>query len=75
METCNCGDRISKTEWILEQHTADLREQSDITKHLKKSLFGIERTLIQLKWFAIGVCALFVLDQLGMSEIINLMRI
>ncbi len=73
-ETCKCGDRLSKVEWTLEQHNTDIKEQSDITKHLKKSLFGIERTLIQLKWFAIGACALFVLDQLGMAELINLMR-
>lgn len=74
MEECNCGDRINKIEWIIEQHTTDIKEQSDITKHLKKSLFGIERTLTQLKWFAIGACALFVLDQIGMAELINLMR-
>jgi len=68
------NDRVNKMEWTLEQHTAEIKEQSDITRHLKKSLYGIEKTLIQLKWFAMGACALFVLDQFGMTEIIQLMR-
>ena len=68
------NDRINKIEWTVEQHTAELKEQSDTTNHLKKSLYGIEKTLIQLKWFAIGMIALYLLDQLGMTEIIKLMR-
>jgi len=68
------NDRINKMEWTVEQHATELKEQSDITRHLKKSLYGIEKTLTQLKWFAMGACALFVLDQFGMMEIIELMR-
>ena len=68
------NDRINKIEWTVERHTAELKEQSDTTNHLKKSLYGIEKTLIQLKWFAIGMIALYLLDQLGMTEIIKLMR-
>jgi len=68
------NDRINKMEWTVEQHAAELKEQSDTTSHLKKSLYGIEKTLIQLKWFAIGMIALYLLDQIGMTEIIKLMR-
>ena len=67
-------ERISKIEWTIGRHSEEIKELSDITKHLKKALSSIEKTLAQLKWFAIGACALFIIDQFGITEIINLMR-
>jgi len=61
-------------EWSLNQTITDVKELADTSNRLKKTLYGIEKTLIQLKWFAIGMAALYLLDQLGMTEIINLMR-
>jgi hypothetical protein len=67
-------ERLNRLEWSLNQNIADVKELADTSNRLKKTLYGIEKTLIQLKWFAIGMAALYLLDQLGMTEIINLMR-
>lgn len=67
-------ERLNRMEWSLNQTITDVKELADTSNRLKKTLYGIEKTLIQLKWFAIGMAALYLLDQLGMTEIINLMR-
>ena len=67
------NERINKLEWTVEKHTEDVRSLSDTTAHLKKTLYGIEKTLTQIRWFAMGGIALYIADQFGLTKILQLL--
>lgn len=65
--------RVSKMEWTLENHAEELKELRDVSEDLRVSLRGIQTTLTQIKWFSMGVSALYMADQFGLSTIFKLL--
>jgi len=72
MEENSLESRVSKLEWSLDKQTEDINHLSETMDRLKKSLYGIERTLIQIRWFAMGGIALYIADQFGLTKILQL---
>lgn len=65
--------RVSKMEWTLENHTEEMKEMRAESQDMKMTLHGILQTLTQIKWFAMGVSALYMMDQFGLAQIFKLL--
>ena len=65
-------ERILKLEYRMDDHQEELKSLRDISETLKKSLAGIEKTLSQIKWLAIGACAVVLAQQMGLKEALKL---
>jgi uncharacterized coiled-coil protein SlyX len=63
--------RVIKLELRVEDHAEDLKRLQDISDSLKKSLAGIEKTLAQIKWLAIGVTITLVANEVGIIKILK----
>ena len=64
--------RINKVEWTLDRHDESIKELRSVSKELKVSLYSIHKTLIQIKWFAVGAAVFVVADQMGLMGLIGL---
>ena len=67
----NIEHRVIKLELRVEDHAEDLKRLQDISDSLKKSLAGIEKTLAQIKWIAIGVVITLVANEVGIIKILK----
>ena len=63
--------RIIKLELRVEDHADDLKRLQDISDSLKKSLQGIEKTLSQIKWIAIGSIITLLANEIGVIKILK----
>ena len=63
--------RVIKLELRVEDHADDLKRLQDISDSLKKSLQGIEKTLAQIKWIAIGIIVAYTWQTLGFEKIVK----
>lgn len=66
-------NRVSKVEWTLDQHHEALKELHNTTEDLHESLLGIQATLSQIKWFAMGAVALYFADSIGLTQALKLL--
>lgn len=63
--------RVIKLELRVEDHADDLKRLQDISDSLKKSLQGIEKTLAQIKWLALGVVFTLLANEVGIIKILK----
>ena len=63
--------RVIKLELRVEDHADDLKRLQDISDSLKKSLQGIEKTLAQIKWIAIGAILTLLANEVGIVKILK----
>tara|TARA_R110002012_G_scaffold37284_1_gene104610 strand:- start:3 stop:218 length:216 start_codon:yes stop_codon:yes gene_type:complete len=63
--------RLDKIEWTLDRHNESITNLRDVSKELKTSLNSIERSLIQIKWFAVGGLAVIFADQFGLMGLLK----
>lgn len=64
--------RIIKLELRVDDHQEELKKLQDISSDLRKSLAGIEKTLAQIKYLAMGAVAVVVAQSVGLKEAIKL---
>jgi hypothetical protein len=67
----NLEHRVIKLELRVEDHADDLKRLQDISDSLKKSLAGIEKTLAQIKWIAIGVVITLLANEVGIVKVLK----
>jgi len=65
--------RIIKLELKVEDHAEELRKLQDISTRLSNSLTGIENTLNQIKYLAIGAVLVVLSQAIGITNVIKLM--
>lgn len=65
--------RVIKLELRVDNHEEELKKLSDISDSLQKSLVGIEKTLAQIKWIAIGAVLTLVANEVGIIKILKTM--
>lgn len=65
--------RIIKLELKVEDHTEELKKLQDISTKLSDSLTGIENTLNQIKYLAIGAVLVVLSQAIGITNVIKLM--
>lgn len=65
--------RIIKLELKVEDHAEELKKLQDISTKLSDSLTGIENTLNQIKYLAIGAVLVVLSQAIGITNVIKLM--
>lgn len=63
--------RIIKLELKVDDHAEELKKLQDISADLRKSLAGIEKTLAQIKYLAMGAVAAVVAQSVGIEKAIK----
>ena len=64
--------RIIKLELRVDDHQEELKKLQDISSDLRKSLAGIEKTLAQIKYLAMGAVAVVLAQSVGIEKAIKL---
>lgn len=64
--------RVIKLELRVDDHAEELKKLQDISSDLRKSLAGIEKTLAQIKYLAMGAVAVVVAQSVGIDKAIKL---
>lgn len=64
--------RIIKLELRVDDHQEELKKLQDISADLRKSLAGIEKTLAQIKYLAMGAVAVVVAQSVGIDKAVKL---
>lgn len=65
--------RVIKLELKVEDHAEELKKLQDISTDLRNSLSGIENTLNQIKYLAIGAVFVVLSQAIGITNVIKLM--
>lgn len=65
--------RIIKLEYRVDDHQEEIQKLGDISESLKKSLEGIEKTLYQIKWLAVGAFVGLFVQSIGLDKAIKLL--
>lgn len=65
--------RVIKLELKVEDHASELKKLQDISIDLRSSLSGIEKTLNQIKYLAIGAVLVIISQSIGVSNVLKLL--
>lgn len=65
--------RIQKAEWMLERHTENIKYLYDTTDAMQNALQGIHQTLLQIKYFAMGLACLYFAEQFGLTAALKIL--
>jgi uncharacterized coiled-coil protein SlyX len=60
--------RVIKLELRVDDHAEELKKLQDISTDLRNSLAGIEKTLAQIKYLAMGAVAVVLAQTVGLKE-------
>lgn len=64
--------RVIKLELKVEDHATELKKLQDISVDLRASLSGIEKTLNQIKYLAIGAVLVITAQSIGVTNVLKL---
>jgi uncharacterized coiled-coil protein SlyX len=64
--------RVIKLELKVEDHADELKKLQDISTDLRNSLSGIEKTLNQIKYLAIGAVLVVLTQSMGITNVLKL---
>jgi hypothetical protein len=64
--------RVIKLELKVEDHATELKKLQDISIDLRSSLSGIEKTLNQIKYLAIGAVLVIISQSAGITTVLKL---
>lgn len=64
--------RVIKLELKVEDHAEELKKLQDISVDLRSSLSGIEKTLNQIKYLAIGAVLVILSQSVGVTNVLKL---
>lgn len=70
--TLELTERITRLEYRVDGHEKHIDVLGAEGSALTKSLEKMERTLLQIKWLALGATASFAANQLGLEKIVKL---
>jgi hypothetical protein len=65
--------RVIKLELKVEDHATELKKLQDISIDLRSSLSGIEKTLNQIKYLAIGAVLVIISQSAGITTVLKLL--
>jgi len=64
--------RVIKLELKVEDHGTELKKLQDISLDLRSSLSGIEKTLNQIKYLAMGAVLVILAQSMGITNVLKL---
>lgn len=65
--------RVIKLELKVEDHATELKKLQDISVDLRSSLSGIEKTLNQIKYLAMGAVFVILSQSVGITNVLKMM--
>lgn len=68
----NLEPRVSKLEWRVEDHSAQLERLHSQTSDLREELHNINKSLLQIKWLAIGGAVVLLGESLGLGSLMKI---
>lgn len=71
----NLEPRVSKLEWRVDNHSKQLTRLHNQTSELRDELHSINKSLLQIKWLAIGGAVVLVGESLGMGNMLKLLGV
>jgi len=71
----NLEPRVSKLEWRVDNHSAQLTRLHSQTSELRDELHNINRSLLQIKWLALGVGLVIVGESLGLGGMMRVLGV
>ena len=66
------NSRVSKLEWRVEDHSAQLTRLHNQTSDLRDELHNINKSLLQIKWLAIGGAVVLLGESLGLGSLMKI---
>lgn len=64
--------RVIKLELRVEDHAEELKKLQDISTDLRNSLTGIEKTLNQIKYLAMGAVIVILAQSMGITSVLKM---
>lgn len=64
--------RVIKLELKVEDHADELKKLQDISADLRNSLSGIEKTLNQIKYLAMGAVLVVLTQSMGITNVLKM---
>jgi uncharacterized coiled-coil protein SlyX len=64
--------RVIKLELKVDDHANELKKLQDISTDLRNSLSGIEKTLNQIKYLAMGAVLVVLTQSMGITNVLKL---
>jgi hypothetical protein len=64
--------RVIKLELRVQDHAEELKKLQDISTDLRKSLSGIEKSLNQIKYLAMGAVLVVLTQSMGITSVLKL---
>jgi predicted nucleic acid-binding Zn-ribbon protein len=64
--------RVIKLELKVEDHADELKKLQDISTDLRNSLTGIEKTLNQIKYLAMGAVFVILAQSMGITSVLKM---
>lgn len=71
----NLEPRVSKLEWRVDNHSKQLTRLHNQTSELRDELHNINKSLLQIKWLAIGGAVVLVSESLGLGNVLKLLGV
>lgn len=71
----NLEPRVSKLEWRVDNHSKQLTRLHNQTSELRDELHSINKSLLQIKWLAIGGAVVLVGESLGIGNVLKLLGV
>ena len=67
--------RVNKLEWRVDNHSKQLTRLHNQTSELREELHNINKSLLQIKWLAIGAAVVVVGDSLGLGGMMKVLGV
>jgi VanZ family protein len=64
--------RVIKLELRVQDHAEELKKLQDISTDLRKSLSGIEKSLNQIKYLAMGAVLVVLTQSMGITSVLKI---
>ena len=71
MSDTSIETRINRLEWSMEQSQLRLKEIDDTQSNLKKSIYSIECSLLQIRYFIMGGISILLIIEMGLMSLIT----
>jgi predicted nucleic acid-binding Zn-ribbon protein len=67
--------RVNKLEWRVDNHSKQLTRLHNQTSELRDELHNINKSLLQIKWLAIGGAVVVVGESLGLGSMMKILGV
>jgi hypothetical protein len=71
----DCKPRLDRLEWRVDSHSEQLTRLNEQTADLKLELNNINKSLMQIKWIAVGAALVIAGQSMGLGNLFKLLGV